>query len=101
MFGWCPVGGSGQLGMLSGGADGERVEVVGEDRPGGPGAGALVAFQTGSAQAVAAFEVADAALGADPEPGESPVGLARAGRLASGDERSVWGRQVLGDGAGG
>jgi hypothetical protein len=32
-------------GMLSGGADGERVAVVGQDRPADPGAGTVVAFE--------------------------------------------------------
>jgi hypothetical protein len=97
--------------MLSGGADGERVEVVGEDAPGGPGAGSVVAFEAAAAQAVAAFEVAaaqavaafevaDAALGADPELRQAPVGLARPGRLSAGDEQSIGWRQGLGDRAG-
>jgi len=59
-----------------------------------------VAFEAGSAQAVAAFEVADAAFAADPELRESAVGLFRAGRLAAGDERSVRRREMLLDGAG-
>jgi len=70
-LGWAPIG------MVSAGSDGEGVEVVGQDRPGGPGSGAVVAFESGSAQAVAAFEVADAAFGADPELRQAPVGLTR------------------------
>src|SRR4051812_33108082 len=60
----------------SGGSEGQRVEVVGENRPGGPGASAGVAFQAGSVEAVAPLEVADAAFGADAEAGEPAVGLA-------------------------
>ena len=47
--------------MLSGGPDGERVEVVGEDRPGRPGRGAAVVFEARALEAVAAVEVTDAA----------------------------------------
>src|SRR4051794_13749035 len=73
----------------SGGSEAEGVEVVGEDRPGGPGAGAGVAFQARSVEPVAAFEVADAAFGADAELGESAVGLARVGGVVSADEKPV------------
>ena len=50
------------FGSLSGGLDGEGVEVVGEDSPAGPGSGAVVASEPTSAHPVAAFEVADAAF---------------------------------------
>src|SRR5438045_2740119 len=84
-FGWCSGGWSRTLVMLSGGSDGEGVEVVGEDRPGRPGPGAMVAFEARSAQAVSAFEVADASFDADAKAREAPVGAARAGRLTAGD----------------
>jgi mutator family transposase len=48
--------------MLSGAADGERVEVVGQDRPAGPGHRSVMAFGAGAPQALAALEVADAPL---------------------------------------
>lgn len=38
--GWCPWGRA--TGMLSGGSDGERVVVVGQDRPAGPGLRAVM-----------------------------------------------------------
>src|SRR3954469_16744047 len=84
----------------SGGPEGERVEVVGEDRPGGPGAGAGVAFQARSVEAVASFEVADAALGADAELGQPAVGLAGVRGVVAADEQPVRFGQVLADGAG-
>src|SRR3954451_20334732 len=74
----------------SGGSEAEGVEVVGEDRPGGPGARAGVAFQARSVEPVASFEVTDAALGAAAESGKSPVGLARARGRVSADEQSLW-----------
>jgi hypothetical protein len=83
--------------MLSGGPDGDRVEVVSEDRPGGPGPGAAVASEAAAAQAVAAFEVADAALDADPEARQPAVGASGAGGLAAGDEYAVGAGQILGD----
>jgi len=54
---WCWASGS-----VSAGSDGERVEVVGEDRPPGPDLHSVIVFQSGSAQPVAAFEVTDPAL---------------------------------------
>ena len=47
---------------LSACPDGEGVEVVGEDRPSRPDLHPPVPFQSRAAEAVAAFEVADAAL---------------------------------------
>jgi hypothetical protein len=38
--------------MVSGASDGQRVEVVGQDRPGGGSAGSVVAFEPRTAQAV-------------------------------------------------
>jgi hypothetical protein len=64
-------------------SDGESVEVVGEDRPACPGAHPVVAFEAGAAEAVAAFEVADARGVKKLEPGR--VGL-RYRLLAGGDE---------------
>src|SRR4051794_34814345 len=72
--------------MVSGAVDGERVEVVGEDRPTGPDPLAVVAFEAAAAQAVAAFEVADAALGAGAVAREAFAGAARAGFVSAGDE---------------
>src|SRR4051794_41760026 len=81
----------------SGGPEGERVEVVGEDRPGGPGACAGVAFQAGAVEAVASFEVADAAFGADAELREPAVGLAGVWGVGGADEQPGW----VGEGGGG
>src|SRR3954453_20902604 len=97
MFGWRPGGWSRTLGMLSGGADGERVEVVGEDRPGGPGVGSSVAFEAAAAQALAAFEVADAAFDADPEAREAAVGASGASGSAAGDEYALGAGEGFGD----
>src|SRR3954465_788811 len=72
--------------MVSGGVDGERVEVVGEDRPAGPGLLAGVALEAAAAQAVAAFEVAGAALGAGAVARRAFAGAARAGLVAAGHE---------------
>jgi hypothetical protein len=52
------------LRSASPGADGERVEVVSQDRPLSPGLPAVVAFQAAAVQPLAAFEVADPSLGA-------------------------------------
>src|SRR5215207_3018052 len=86
--------------MVSVGSDGERVEVVGEDRPGGPGALAVVAFEAAAVESVAALEVADASFGADSEFRQAPVGALGAGGAAAGDEDAVGAGQVLVDGAG-
>src|SRR3954462_10167282 len=84
----------------SGGPEGERVEVVGEGRPGGPGAGAGGGFQAGAVEPVASFEVADAAFGADAELREPAVGLAGVWGVVAADEQPVWFGQVRADGAG-
>ena len=52
----------GAVGSVSLLSDGEGVGVVGQDRPLSPDPPPLVAFQAGSVQPVAAFEVADPAL---------------------------------------
>jgi hypothetical protein len=62
--------------MLSGRPGGEGVEVVGEDRPAGPRPHPVVALEPRAAQAVAAFEVADAALGAGAVAGSALCGCA-------------------------
>src|SRR3954467_12152143 len=54
----------GAVGMLSGGPDGERVEVVGQDAPADRGAGATPAFEACSAGAVRRLR--DVARQADP-----------------------------------
>lgn len=94
-FGWCPGGWSRTVWVFSAGSDGEGVEVVGQDAPGGPRSRSIVAFEAAPAEAVAAFEVADAAFDADSEAREASVGASGAGRLAAGDEDAVG--QVFGD----
>src|SRR5918994_5208566 len=83
--------------MVSGGPDGERVEVVGEDAPAGPGLLAVMAFQPGPAQAVAALEVTDAALDAGAVARLALAGSSRAGLVAAGDEHA----RAVGDGVAG
>src|SRR5512133_2505442 len=96
---WVGVsGGRRRVGILSAGADGEGVEVVGQDRPGRPGPGSLMAFEAGATESVAALEMADAAFGADAELGQATVGLGRSGAVAAGDEQAVRRWQMLGDG---
>src|SRR3954453_15340597 len=72
--------------MVSGGVDGERVEVVGEDRPAGPGLLAGVALEAAAAEGVAAFEGPDAPLGAGAVARQAFAGAARAGLVAAGHE---------------
>src|SRR4051812_47522555 len=96
-FGWRPGGWSRAPRMLSGGPDGEGVEVVGQDAPGHPCAGAVVAFEAAALEAVAALEVADAALRADPVTRQAAVAAPGAGALAAGDERPVRRGKVLSD----
>src|SRR5664279_3045458 len=74
---------------VSSGSDGERVSVVGEDRPSGPDLLAFVAFEAGPVQAVAAFEVADPSFGAGSVALHSALGAFGAGLLAAGDEHPV------------
>ena len=83
--------------MLSGGWDGEGVEVVGEDSPGGPGLLAVVAFEAAAGLPVTAFEVTDAAFAADAVARKAPIGASGTGGLAAGDECSIAGGEVLGD----
>ena len=78
--------------------DGERVSVVGEDRPSGPDLLAFVAFQAGSVQAVAAFEVTDPSFGTGSVALQPSLGAFGAGLLAAGDEHPI-GRKVF-DGRG-
>ena len=80
--------------MLSGGSDGQRVEVVGQDAPSGPGLLAVIAFEAAAAHAVAAFEVADASLGAGAVALQPALGATGAGLLAPGDE-DPFGLQVF------
>src|SRR5687767_601312 len=77
--GWRRAGG-----RVSAGSDGERVEIVGEDRPAGPGSHPVMALQAGAAQAGAALEVADAALGAGAV-ARGVCGCAVAGLVAAGE----------------
>ena len=76
----------GAVGSVSPLADDERVGVVGQDRPLSPDLPALVAFQAGSVQPVAAFEVADPALVAGSVAPQPALGALRAGFLAASDE---------------
>src|SRR5664280_1233359 len=79
---------------VSSGSDGERVSVVGQDRPSGPDLLAFVAFEAGSVQAVAAFEVTDPSFGARSVALHSSLGAFGAGLLAARDEHPV-GREVF------
>jgi hypothetical protein len=88
-------------GSVSPASDGEGVSVVGEDRPSGPGLLAFVAFEPGSVQAVAAFEVADSAFGAGSVALQPSLGALGAGLLAAGDEHSLWVQGVLFEGPAG
>jgi len=72
-------------GSVSAGSDGERVEVVGEDCPSGPGPHPVIAFEPGSAQAVAAFEVTDAAFDPGAVAGSAFAGASAAGFVATGE----------------
>src|SRR4051812_38738632 len=75
--------------MSSGGPDGEGVEVVAQDAPADRGASAVLAFESASARAVAALEVADTAFAADAVSGQPPVGVAGARGLSAGDEDAL------------
>src|SRR5438132_2176596 len=75
--------------MLSAGSDGERVKVVGEDRPGAPSLHSGRSLQARPAQSVAALEVADAALRSGAVAAEPSLGPSRAGLLAPGDEHAL------------
>src|SRR4051794_19583745 len=86
--------------MLSGAADGEGVEVVGQDAPRDPGAGTLMSSQAAALEAVFALEVADAAFGADAVARQSPVRALGAGAAAPGDEHAAASGQVVVDGTG-
>src|ERR1035441_5851234 len=72
-------------GSVSAGSDGECVEVVGEDCPPGPDLHSVVSFQSRSAHAVAAFEVADAPLDPGSVAGAAFAGASAAGFVAAGD----------------
>src|SRR5665213_3126948 len=74
---------------VSPGSDGERVSVVGQDRPSGPDLLAFVAFEAGSVQAVAAFEVTDPSFGARSVALHSSLGAFGAGLLTAGDEHPL------------
>src|SRR5437763_10515259 len=80
--------------MFSAGPDGERVKVVGEDRPGAPSLHPGLSLQSGSAQSVAALEVADAALRSRAVAAESSLRAPGAGLLAAGDEHAL-GRELV------
>src|SRR5256885_761319 len=81
---------------VSGALDGEGVEVVGQDRPAGPGPGAVVASEAAAAQTVAALEVADPALAAGAVAGQALLGPARRRVLSPGDEDVRVGEVVVG-----
>jgi len=78
---------------VSAGPDGERVSVVGEDRPCGPDLLALVALEAAAVQTVAAFEVADPSFGAGSVALQTALGASGAGLLAARDEHP-FGRKV-------
>ena len=80
--------------MVSGGSDGQRVEVVGQDAPSGPGLLTLIALQAAAAHPVAAFEVADASFGAGAVALQAALRAPGAGLLAPGDEDAL-GLQVF------
>jgi hypothetical protein len=67
------------------GSDGEGVEVVGEDRPRGPDLHPVIALEPGAAHAVAAFEMADAALDPGAVARSAFAGAARAWLVAAGE----------------
>src|SRR5665213_3339548 len=79
---------------VSSGSDGERVSVVGQDRPSGPDLLAFVAFEAGSVHPVAAFEVTDPSFGAGSIALHSSLGAFGAGLLAARDEHPL-GREVF------
>ena len=81
------LGGDASSASVLAGADGEGVEVVGEDPPGGPGLLAVVVLQPAAALPIAAFEVADPALGAGAVASQASLRAPGAGLLAAGDER--------------
>src|SRR6266568_4492118 len=70
--------------------DGEGVQVVGQDRPAGPGPLPLVALQPAAPQPVAALEVADAPFGAGAVAGQPLASAPGAGLGTPGDERPPW-----------
>ena len=74
---------------VSSGSDGERVSVVGQDRPSRPDLAAFVAFEAGSVHPVAAFEVADPAFGPGSVALQPSLGAPAAGLLAAGDEHPL------------
>src|ERR1700687_871659 len=78
--------GEGAVESVSPGPDGERVSVVGQDRPLSPDLPALVAFEARSGEPVASFEVAVAAFGAGAVAPQPALGAFRAGLLAASDE---------------
>jgi hypothetical protein len=70
-------------------SDGERVSVVGQDRPSGPDLAAFVALEPGSVHAVATFEVTDPSFGTGSVARQASLGPAAAGLLAAGDEHPL------------
>ena len=83
-----------RFGSVSPLPDGERVGVVGQDRPLSPDLPALVAFQAGSVQPVAAFEVTDPALLAGSVAPQPALGALGGRFLAASDEHRL-GLKVL------
>src|SRR5579875_3147960 len=78
-----------RLWMLSGGPDGEGVEVVGQHGPSDRCSGAVLAFEAGPPRAVAAFEVTDPPFAPDPVLREPAVGVPGSGGLSCGDEHAL------------
>src|SRR5438045_8092195 len=82
------------VGSVSPRPDGERVAVVGENRPLSPDLMAFVAFEAAAVHPVAAFEVTDPALGACSVAPQAAGGAFGGGFLAASDEHLL-GHQVL------
>src|SRR4051812_40146339 len=92
--GWVRSGRVERYRSVSAGPDGERVGVVGQDRPFSPDLLALVALEPAAVQGIAALEVADSSLGAGSVAPQAASAASRLGLLAARDEHAV-GRQRL------
>jgi hypothetical protein len=94
---WSPWGrASGSVSGALDGSGGEGVEVVGQQPPPDPCSGAVVAAEPGAPESVVAFEVADAAFGADSVARQSLARPARGRLLATGDEDRRVGQRGVG-----
>src|SRR3954454_13455356 len=84
--GWVRSGRVERYRSVSEGPDGERVGVVGQDRPFSPDLLALVALEPAAVQRIAALEVADSSLGAGAVAPQPASAASRFGLLAARDE---------------